>query len=288
MARRGKRSPNAGGQAGVAISPPPAQGSDSVTSSASNAPSQSTSEASGTDGNAYFVEFDGFQPDPEADFVKEFHRLAIHEHWSKKEKKIRRVEAEFALHYGTDVSKLEKWQDLCRDLKIKHVPGSITKCKKAIKSVHVNIFDFIEHRCDPQRFNLDTHKSFKNFREDMVAGKIFPLKRAKEGTFIKALLRPVMRTTTILAAGLASLSLTVSAAPLSAAETLTVLSTASSTTSAPGIAPTFIDGKWCENPMPNKDGIVCVVPYQLSDTVRQCFWCWLDCRICPKKPRGGG
>lgn len=43
-----------------------------------------------------------------------------------------RVVAEFTSHYGADVSKLEKWQDVCRDCGVHPVPASIKQCKKVI------------------------------------------------------------------------------------------------------------------------------------------------------------
>lgn len=67
------------------------------------------------------------------DFNSLFNRLAIKEGWSKTQRKKRRHEAiagELDAIYGTDTTKLEKWQELCRDVKIDPVPGSITKCKK--------------------------------------------------------------------------------------------------------------------------------------------------------------
>lgn len=62
-----------------------------------------------------------------------FNRLAIQEGWTKTQRKKRRHEAiagEIEGIYGTDNTKLEKWQELCRDVKIEPVPTSITKCRK--------------------------------------------------------------------------------------------------------------------------------------------------------------
>ncbi len=47
-----------------------------------------------------------------------------------------RVEGEFTSHYGTDASKLEKWQNVCLDCGISPAPTSITQCKK----VHLRIY----------------------------------------------------------------------------------------------------------------------------------------------------
>lgn len=67
------------------------------------------------------------------DFNSLFNRLAIREGWSKTQRKKRRREAiagEVDAIYGTDTTKLEKWQELCCDVKIEPVPDSITKCRK--------------------------------------------------------------------------------------------------------------------------------------------------------------
>jgi len=60
-------------------------------------------------------------------------RLAVQEKWSKKEKQRHRLDAfdaEFARHFGTDMGKLEMWQEMCRLCLIEDVPTSINKCKK--------------------------------------------------------------------------------------------------------------------------------------------------------------
>jgi hypothetical protein len=82
---------------------------------------------------SYFSQFPDFTPKVDANFTAQFKALAISQGWSNKEKSKYRVEAiqeEFDHLYGTDTSKLEKWQQLCREVGISDVPNSITKCKK--------------------------------------------------------------------------------------------------------------------------------------------------------------
>ncbi|KFY01885.1 hypothetical protein O988_02482 [Pseudogymnoascus sp. VKM F-3808] len=45
--------------------------------------------------------------------------------------------------YFPNAHKLENWQKLCRDLGIVPVPSSITQCKKEIKKIYVNIYQFL-------------------------------------------------------------------------------------------------------------------------------------------------
>lgn len=49
---------------------------------------------------------------------------------TKRSAKIQRVATQFATHYGSNDSVLEKWQTLCQDCGINPVPPSIKQCKK--------------------------------------------------------------------------------------------------------------------------------------------------------------
>jgi hypothetical protein len=84
--------------------------------------------------NEYFAQFDGFEQDYDATFLNNFKRLAIREKWSKKQQRRHRLDAfdaEFDFQIGTDLTRLETWQEMCRDCLIEPIPPSITKCKKA-------------------------------------------------------------------------------------------------------------------------------------------------------------
>ena len=89
----------------------------------------------------YFAQH-GITGGPKDDFNSLFNRLAIKEGWSKNQRKKRRHEAiagEIDAIYGADTTKLEKWRELCRDIKIEPVPPSITKCKKVCRRVEVQM-----------------------------------------------------------------------------------------------------------------------------------------------------
>lgn len=93
---------------------------------------QGSGFGSSTVGGGYFEQH-GIATGPNDNFDSLFNRLAIKEGLSKRQRKERRNEviaAEMDAAYGTDVTKLEKWQELCRDVRIEPVPGSITGCKK--------------------------------------------------------------------------------------------------------------------------------------------------------------
>jgi len=109
----------------------PYDDSDS-TSSHDSTPDRKDASGSSEADEGYFASH-GITAGPKDDFNSLFNRLAIREGWSKTQRKKRRHEAivgEVDAIYGADITKLEKWQELCRDVKIEPVPGSITKCKK--------------------------------------------------------------------------------------------------------------------------------------------------------------
>ncbi|KAJ4382304.1 hypothetical protein N0V86_002638 [Didymella sp. IMI 355093] len=157
-------------------------------------PDQSDSGSSSAD-EGYFASR-GIEVDPKDNFDSLFNRLAIKEGWSKSQRKKRRHEAiagEVDAIYGTDTTKLAKWQELCRDVKIEPVPGSISKCRKALSKVHVNLVNLIDHRRN-RNVQLILFPNYQAFRDWTLGGKtrwqrIFPKRLAKQEGFIKALLK---------------------------------------------------------------------------------------------------
>ncbi|KAK0731743.1 hypothetical protein B0H67DRAFT_85409 [Lasiosphaeris hirsuta] len=82
---------------------------------------------------------------------------------------------------------LEDWQRLCGDVGLSEDFGSKTKCRKALKRVHVNIHDLLS-----AIENGHAVHRFRNVRElaeySVREGKIYPKRWVKDGP-IKALLR---------------------------------------------------------------------------------------------------
>jgi hypothetical protein len=137
-----------------------------------------------------------------------FNRLAIREGWSKKQRNKHRPDAiagELEVFYGTNAEKLEKWQELCRDVGIE--PGTSNKkckevcrhagvlsclltCVQALSKVHVNLVNLINHRRN-RNVPLRIFPNYHAFRTWTLKKRcrIFPKKAAKEEGFIKALLR---------------------------------------------------------------------------------------------------
>lgn len=86
--------------------------------------------------SSYFSQFAayGFGSNPDTSFKNEFARLATLMGWSKDSleygrNRLSAIQAEFDAHYGSS-DKLKGWQDLCHDVGIVAIPGSIKQCKK--------------------------------------------------------------------------------------------------------------------------------------------------------------
>jgi hypothetical protein len=84
---------------------------------------------------AWFSKFNNFTYDPNAGIKSNFNRLAEIRGWRKQLKATKWMNCQMALFnslYGDDTSKLEIWQDLCREVYINKPPNSIKGCKKVI------------------------------------------------------------------------------------------------------------------------------------------------------------
>jgi hypothetical protein len=87
----------------------------------------------------WFSAFANFAYDPDSGLRSNFDRLATQRQWGKKLKRKRWTQCQtvcFAALYGGDAdkNKLEKWQDLCREVHIADPPMSISGCKKVQQS----------------------------------------------------------------------------------------------------------------------------------------------------------
>lgn len=83
----------------------------------------------------WFAEFSKFIYDPHSGLRSNFDRLATQRKWGRKLKNKRWSECQtscFTALYGgnADEGKLDRWQDLCREVHITNLPESIGGCKK--------------------------------------------------------------------------------------------------------------------------------------------------------------
>lgn len=103
--------------------------------------------------NTFFDKFPGFEPDLTAPIEVEFERLALHMGWRPESKKWRKnrkhcLESEFVAQYGNDASKLQNWQNLCREVRVRQAIESISQCKKVCRKTLSVIIMSIDPRID--------------------------------------------------------------------------------------------------------------------------------------------
>ena len=163
--------------------------------------------------NNFFDEFPGFEPDPTAPIELEYTRLARHMRWKPKSKawkttRDRYYSSEFIANYGNDASRLQTWQSLCEEVRIKRTTESITQCKKvcslqvrlflagadlwkALSNTHVNLVDLVNcHRAGTKVHRFSSCDALQQYTAN-TPGKIFPKRAAKEDGFLKVLLRDI-------------------------------------------------------------------------------------------------
>ncbi|MCJ1266101.1 hypothetical protein MMC22_005983 [Lobaria immixta] len=143
----------------------------------------------------YFAAYPNFIPEPHLPLLENFNRLANAQGWRKKrchkERQIYLL-GQYTIHLGEiSTGKLQKWQNLCRELRVDPIPTSITKCKKVLKTnVHVNIIDLMDSR----RWGtvVTTFRSRKALVEyTRSSEKTFPLRQAKKDELLEILLRHI-------------------------------------------------------------------------------------------------
>lgn len=83
----------------------------------------------------FFSRFQEFVPNHSAPAKDEFTRLAHQRGWKVDGKTYRKhwatfTASEFVRHYGREETKLENWQNLCREVRVEGDISSITKCRK--------------------------------------------------------------------------------------------------------------------------------------------------------------
>jgi hypothetical protein len=60
---------------------------------------------------------------------------------------------------------------------------------QALGKVHVNIYNFLDHRRNAKGFPLKLFPNLKALQEYSLPDLVYPLNRAKEDSFLRALLR---------------------------------------------------------------------------------------------------
>ncbi|KAJ5091107.1 hypothetical protein NUU61_005977 [Penicillium alfredii] len=146
--------------------------------------------------NPFFKGFPGFDHDPTAGVCAEFQRISQHRKWKQGSKKWRKnwdacITAEYDRLIGIRVTSLATWQQICKKLGLKGLFTSITKCKKALCRVHVNLVDLLdcwEGEQGPQIFR--TLSALRNYTKR--TNRFFNKKAAKQDPVLRILLRELL------------------------------------------------------------------------------------------------
>ncbi|KAJ4365990.1 hypothetical protein N0V95_000367 [Ascochyta clinopodiicola] len=164
---------------------------DTTSASQSGATDDAQSEPNAS---PFWYQFPGFEPDPRASFKHELGRLCKHlgakSEGDRKDLQTEALTAEIKFHYGTSMSRLDRWQELCEEVGIERIPTSITQCQKVLKPVFVNLFNLVDHRRNPD-FKVLRFQSYGDFSKFTKKGHVFPRGCAKQEGFIKVLLKKV-------------------------------------------------------------------------------------------------
>lgn len=116
----------------VVEAPGPALAPHAQGNNPNNASSHAGNGASSTAGS-WFLKFPPFVYDRTAPLENNFYRLAAERKWGRELMRKRWAQCqmeEFGNAYGTDTTKLEAWQSLCREVHIEEPMTSITQCRK--------------------------------------------------------------------------------------------------------------------------------------------------------------
>ncbi|MCJ1369634.1 hypothetical protein MMC20_000846 [Loxospora ochrophaea] len=148
-----------------------------------------------------FERYTGFVPDRHAPIKEEFARLAKHQGWNPRSNSYRIMyrqclAAEFDICVSSIMTddELESWQALCEFLGIEPPPPSITRCRKGLRSVHINLIDLVDRYrsdADGRVTRFPSRQALKDYTR--TTGKYFPLDEAKESGIVKILLREIKR-----------------------------------------------------------------------------------------------
>ncbi|THV45828.1 hypothetical protein BGAL_0446g00020 [Botrytis galanthina] len=94
-------------------------------------------------------------------------------------------------YFGNE-TELANWQRLCVDVGLEEIPTSITKCRKALGKVWVNIYDFLDAKAEGKPVKrYPSERKLAIYTLD--TGKIYPKSKAKEGGPARALLAHIFR-----------------------------------------------------------------------------------------------
>ncbi|PYH48003.1 uncharacterized protein BP01DRAFT_363190 [Aspergillus saccharolyticus JOP 1030-1] len=143
--------------------------------------------------STFWQDFPDFELKPDAAMIDEFKRLAAQRGWKEGSKTWRKrwsafINLEYDCVIGESLTDLDSWRELCALLDLQGPFPSITKCRQALSTVHVNIVDVINCRrqgTKPKKFSSVsqlakyTHKTGQFFKRNLAKQDQL-LKRCRE------------------------------------------------------------------------------------------------------------
>ncbi|KAL8822354.1 MAG: hypothetical protein Q9191_006913 [Dirinaria sp. TL-2023a] len=148
----------------------------------------------------YLARFANFTQDAKATALGTFNKLAKIQGWAPgseeyEDERITYLLSAYDTHVGClfQENMLQGLQQLCRELGVDTVPGSITKCKQILKGqVHVNIVNLIDsRRCKQKPKIFATAAALRKYTNSKKL--FFPIYEAKGRPLLKVLLRHMFR-----------------------------------------------------------------------------------------------
>ncbi|KAF8244306.1 hypothetical protein K440DRAFT_663562 [Wilcoxina mikolae CBS 423.85] len=147
--------------------------------------------------DSFFASYPSFPYDPLRPAAAEFQRLRKHQKWAGNSKEAndarQRFHVAFEAEFNSTFGEVTDWRRLCDVLGVVPVPDSLTKAKKALAPINVNIFDLLQHERAVQRGEKVQLMKFPDVRAlakySKKHKKIYPKARAKQQGAVRFMLR---------------------------------------------------------------------------------------------------
>ncbi|KAJ5937554.1 hypothetical protein N7454_003896 [Penicillium verhagenii] len=146
---------------------------------------------------SFFESFPGFSHHPKNPVSKEFERLSTWRGWktgsARWKKNWNRCMAEqYHSLIGIRVNDLSTWQRMCQKVSLDGDLSSITKCRKALTRVYVNIIDLLECWDDDDKYPQTFGNAKELSKYTHSQNKYFSRSLAKQDKVLRTLLRHII------------------------------------------------------------------------------------------------
>lgn len=139
-----------------------------------------------------YITHNGFVYQHNQSSMRNYRRLEQHMHWDEPARKthLRLFNRAVLIHANADLNRLETAQEIVERYDLvpdgEPLPNSVTKCKQLIKTLFVNIYDFV----DGNATKFDTLRELRSYSKKNKM--IYPKQDAKESEACRMLLRKLL------------------------------------------------------------------------------------------------